>query len=145
MLAKEIYEAQPRSLVSMTVKPPLAPIVRQEPPLATEHWKDVVFSVEKSKPPAPDHLILFVYSLYSTIRPPLRFNVTCTELAGISDVHMTVGDQDVVNPKWKLMNNEKVVELQFDGPALNTLNMLTVEIFGTGPQFKIVKVENWGK
>lgn len=109
------------------------------------HWKDVGFSIEKSKPPAPDHLIVWVYSLYDTIDPPIRMKITCTDVMGITDIHMTVGSQEVVNPTWKIIEKEKVVEVQFAGPALNMFNMLSVELYSTETQLKVLKVENWSK
>jgi hypothetical protein len=120
--------------------PPASPSGTESKP----HWmKDLPFEV--LKPLEPNRVDLNVYSFKGTIQP-VRLKLTCDRpLAGvIVRVRMTVNGQDVVNPRWRIANSGKALELGFEGPAMGVVSELRVELHTSGP-VNVLYLERWGQ
>lgn len=113
---------------------------KQEP-----HWSgDVQFQPLKRQA-GSSHPSWNVYSFEATIQP-VRLKLICDGNLqdSLKNVTMKVGGDEVVGPWWRITENKKDIELGYEGPALNMMNTLTIQIDSKTP-IRILNVQRWNK
>lgn len=112
---------------------------------AGPRWvKDLQFEVPRQR--EPESWEISIYSFQETIQP-VRLRLACDSylVGAVTNVKMRTGAdpaQEVIGPWWKIADKGRAIELGYDGPALNMMNMLSVQIHSTVP-IRVLNVERW--
>ena len=106
------------------------------------HWaSDIQFEFVKQK---GDTRSWNVYAFQATIQP-IRLKLSCygDKLEGsVTKIIMTVGGDKVVEPWWKITDKGKVIELGYEGPALNMMSVLIIQIESRVP-VRVLNIQRW--